>query len=402
MNELEKLLTDLSIEFDRLRPQSERPAQGFIKYDFLTPAGFYDQMWDWDGFFIGCHLAYRSQEEAKYLKWWVLNFIEAADEQGYVAGCITTKGPNPLFGKFAMKPFLSQGAYFASVKLKDFAWIKPVYEDLKKVISYQEKTQFDAEYGLFFWDIAIQSGADNNVVLTNDENDRSAILACDASTLQLREYIALARIAAEIGENIEAEHFREKARVLEAAIRKHLWFPAEHSFFNIRRDTGEVLKRISYSNFIPLIQKILPMEEGRAMIANYLWNEEHMLSSYGIRSLSKQDEEYNNVNMIKPYSNWQGPVWPIANYLYSIALQYYGFENELKELARRIGSLLLEDIHACGSMHENYDAETGAPLAPTAEQTPGGVFTGFVGWNLTIENILEGVVKNKWMLLDLA
>jgi len=29
------------------------------------------------------------------------------------------------------------------------------------------------------------------------------------------------------------------------------------------------------------------------------------------------------------------------------------------------------------------------------------VFTGFVGWNMTVENMLEGVVKDKWMLLEL-
>ena len=72
-NETAELLSDISAEFDKLRPQSIRPAEGFIKYDYLIPAGFYKQMWDWDGFFIGCHLASRSTEEARYLKWWVLN-----------------------------------------------------------------------------------------------------------------------------------------------------------------------------------------------------------------------------------------------------------------------------------------------------------------------------------------
>jgi len=43
-------LDSISNEFVRLRPQSIRPAEGFIKYDYLIPAGFYKQMWDWDGF----------------------------------------------------------------------------------------------------------------------------------------------------------------------------------------------------------------------------------------------------------------------------------------------------------------------------------------------------------------
>ena len=34
-------------------------------------------MWDRDGFFIGSHRAHQSREQAKYLKWWVLNFAGA-------------------------------------------------------------------------------------------------------------------------------------------------------------------------------------------------------------------------------------------------------------------------------------------------------------------------------------
>jgi hypothetical protein len=40
-------------------------------------------------------------------------------------------------------------------------------------------------------------------------------------------------------------------------------------------------------------------------------------------------------------------------------------------------------------MHEDYDAETGDGLAPTPEQSPGGKFAGFVGWNLLAEDMLE-------------
>jgi alpha,alpha-trehalase len=396
-----QLLMEISAAFGKLRPQVIMPAEGFIKHDYLIPAGFYKQMWDWDGFFIGCHLAARSRDEAKYLKWWVLNFVGAVDDEGYVAGCITPQGPRPLFGKFAMKPFLCQGAYFASQSLGDFSWVASIYGGLKKVTAYREKTQRDPGYGLFFWDNAMQSGADNNVALTNAPQDPSAILAADINAFQLREYLALSLIAAKLGKAGDAESFGEKAGALQAAMMRHLWFKDDASFFNIRRDTGLPLKRISYSNFVPLIQKILPAEDGRRMIERYLWNKDHMLSGHGLRTLSKQDPDYNNRNIIIPYSNWQGPVWPIADYLYFIGLKNYGFDREAATLAETLGRLVLADIRACGSMHENYDAETGGPLAPTAAQSKDGVFTGFVGWNLLVLNMLQGVVEGRWLLLEL-
>ena len=186
------LLHDLTADFDRLAPQTIRPADGYIKHSYLIPAGYYNQMWDWDGFFIGLHWANQDPANAKYLRDWVIGFAGSADADGYVAGCITPKGPRPLFGKFAMKPFLAQGALIAARDLNDYEWIRPVWPAMKNVLEYRRRTQYDEKWKLWFWDNAMQSGADNNAALTNDEKDRSAILAVDASVYAMREYAAMA------------------------------------------------------------------------------------------------------------------------------------------------------------------------------------------------------------------
>jgi glycogen debranching enzyme len=171
-------------------------------------------------------------------------------------------------------------------------------------------------------------------------------------------------------------------------------------FLNLRRDNGEPVRHISYSNFVPLIEDILPPADARTMIRRYLWNRGHMLAPYGLRSLSKQDPGYNNVSMIDPYSNWQGPVWINANYLDFIALKRYGLEDEARQLAGILGRLVLADIHKWGSMHECYHAETGEGLAPTPEQSKDHVFAGFVGWNLLVQDMLQCEAKGDCLLLD--
>ena len=93
--------------------------------------------------------------------------------------------------------------------------------------------------------------------------------------------------------------------------------------------------------------------------------------------------------MITPFSNWQGPVWPIANYFFFVGLLTYGFHAEAAELVRRLTRLYLRDIAFCGSLHENYCAETGAPLAPSAGQSKHGQEGGFIGWNLLLEDMTE-------------
>jgi len=398
--DLKPLLEDLSKEFERFRPQVIQPAEGYLKYPYLIPAGFYKQMWDWDGFFMGNHFVSMGQPE--YLKFWALNLIEGIDEEGYVSGCATTKGPRPIFGKFSMKPFLSQGVLFASEGLDDFLWIEPYYEDLNRAIAYREQTQKDEKTGLFYWEIAMQSGADNNVAMNYFQEDTRTFLSCDASTWQLREYLAQAKIAEKLGRLEDAKSLQNKAEKLKTAINKILWCDEDKMFYNVDQETGKFYKRISYSCFIPLVQKIASEANGRQMIERYLISPEHMKAKFGLRTLSKQDYDYNNKKVIVPFSNWQGPVWPIANYLYSIGLKNYGFDEEVAWLGETLGNLLLEDIRQWDSMHENYHADTGEPLAPTANHVDeNGKFVGFISWNLCIQNVLDGVVNDQWMLLEL-
>ena len=398
---LRNVYMSIQAEFDELSKRVIQPAEGYLKYPYLIPAGFYKQMWDWDGFFMGNHFASKGKPE--YLKYWALNLIKGIDEEGYVSGCATTKGPRPIFGKFAMKPFLSQGVYFSSKSLNDFSWVEEHYEALKKVLNYREKTQQDEKTGLFFWDNAMQSGADNNPALNYFwQEDLRSFLACDASAYQLKEYMAQAKIAEQLGKKKDAEAYGKKADDLRNAILQYLWCDEDKMFYNVDRETGAFYKRISYSSFVPLIEKILSDEDGKEMISRYLINPNYMKARYGYRSLSKTDPDYNNKNIIVPFSNWQGPVWPIVNYIYSIGLKNYGFNAELEWQALTLGKLLLEDIEKWGSMHENYHADTGEPLAPDSTHVDkDGKFVGFISWNLCVQNMLEGVVEDKWMLLEI-
>jgi alpha,alpha-trehalase len=384
-----ELLAGLTADFARLAPQTIRPADGYIRYPYLIPAGYYAQMWDWDGFFIGAHWANQDPADAKYLRDWVLSFATSADEEGYVAGCITPKGPRPLFGKFAMKPFIAQGALLAAQRLGDDQWVRPVWLALKRIVAYREQTQFDAHWGLWFWDNAMQSGADNNAALTNDDKDRSAILAVDASVFAMREYEAMAALALQLGDKADARAYRKKAQATRQAILRHLWSPKDAIFFNRRRDNGKWVRVLAWSNFLPLVDGLLAPADARRMIQLHLLNPAEMRSPYGFRSLSKSDAAYNNDAIINPYSNWRGPIWINANYLDWVALRRYGFRTESRWLAGTLASMLRRDIAQWGSMHEDYNAETGEGLAPTVAQSPGGKFAGFVGWNLLALDMLQ-------------
>jgi alpha,alpha-trehalase len=382
------LLASLNSDFARLAPQTIRPADGYIKYPYLVPAGYYPQMWDWDGFFIGLHFANQNPADAKYLRDWVLSFAGSADAEGYVAGCITPQGPRPLFGKFAMKPFLAQGALIAAQHLNDYSWIRPVWPAMQRILAYRERTQFDPKWNLWYWDNAMQSGADNNAALTNDPKDPSAILAVDASVYAMREYLAMAVIASHLRDSAN-QTYAYKAAQTRAAILTKLWNAKESIFLNRRRDTGAWVPAISWSSFLPLIDGLPSPANARRMISGHLLNPAEMRSPYGFRSLSQSDPAYNNEAIINPYSNWRGPIWINANLIDWIALRRYGYYDESHRLALSLALIIHNDIAKWGSMHEDYDADTGDGLAPTPEQSPNGKFAGFVGWNLLTQDMLQ-------------
>ena len=390
-----ELLSALSSDFSRLAPQTIRPADGYIRHPYLTPAGYYQQMWDWDGFFIGLHWANQNPAEASYLRDWVLSFAGAADSDGYVAGCITPKGPHPLFGRFAMKPFLAQGALFAALRLRDYEWLRPVWPDMQRVLAYRKRTQYDARWGLWYWDNAMQSGADNSAALTNDPNDRSAILAVDASVYAMREYMAMAVLADHLGDSTLARTYRSEAAATRSAIVKNLWNHYEAAFFNRRRDTGAVIHVLDWTSFLPMLDGLLPAAEARRAIRAHLLNPGEMRSDHGFRSLSRSDPAYSEEPTINPYSNWRGPVWINANFIDWLILRRYGFDSEAHSLALTLAADLHRDIAKWSSMHENYSPETGDGLAPTVAESPDGKFAGFVGWNLLAQDMLQCEVTHQ-------
>ena len=399
---LDSLRTRISDGFVHLRKEVVRQPQGFIKYPYLTPAGFYSQLWDWDAFFMANHFI--SKGEPEYMKSWVLTFAQGIDEDGYVAGCMTKDGPRNVYsGRFAMKPFLSQGAYHYSKATGDWEWLRPVYDDLNKVLEYRRQTQRDSISGLYFWEIAMQSGADNNPALNYFKGDTRSFLSTDASAFQYGELLAQAAIAARLGYKEDAEKLRLEAAEVKDALNNICWSDKDGCYYNVDRETRTQYRRVGYSTFVPLMYKMAPEENGKKMIEKYLLSEEHMRSPFGFTSLSRSDVDYNNKNIIVPFSNWQGPVWGICNYVYSIGLHHYGYDKEVAWMADKVGSLMAKDLDEYGTMHETYHAETGEPLAPSnfKYRNPDGSIQGFVSWNLCMENILEGLCSGKWMLLEI-
>jgi alpha,alpha-trehalase len=371
----QQLKDRITFEFQAKKSQVKRPAKGALKYDYLVPAGYYQEQWDWDAFFMGVALSSELASEAIYLKNWARNYIIMAGKDGKVPGCVTPDGADPRLNH--MKPFMGQGVYVACIKLGEWDWVEPLWSKIKLIVSYRERYLWSKEYDLGMWFNSFESGADDNVA-SLDYPDKTVVSA-DVNAFLYREYLCLSKVATRLGKQDEAETLLEKAKSIRRNVNKHLWNKEDQIYWNLDTVSGEHIRRISYSSFVPLWAAMAPQAQGEASIRRYVLDKKHLWTPYGIRTLSKQDPQYNNVNRIKPHSNWQGPVWPIANWIYMHALLNYGLQEEAIQVAENITRLVLADIDTTGGMHENYDAETGAPLAAD----------NFVSWNLLVGNMID-------------
>jgi alpha,alpha-trehalase len=353
-----------------------RRANGALPYDYIVPNGVYEELWDWDAFFVGLHLISENTANGIYLKNWCLNFLRYTEPDGHTPG-----GIRPWAGRDArlyhIKPLLGQAAYYASISLGDYGWIEPHWEKMKLGVTYRERKMSDPGTDLVKWWDSLESGADNNPALVL--RFHNSVAGADVNAFMVLDYRAMALIAARLGREDDSAAFREKVRRLVAAVNVHLWDPADATYYNYDCVEKKRIRCITYSNQIPLWARLAPQDWGQAMIERYVLNPKKLWSPHGIRSLAADEPLYNNDNLIKPYSNWQGPIWPHANWMVIHALIHYGFTDAAVEAAERVTRLCLDDLARNGMMHENYHADTGAPLAAP----------DFISWNLLVAQMVE-------------
>ncbi len=374
--ELDELSRQARERIGGLKRRVIRRANGALPYDYIVPNGVYEEQWDWDAFFVGLHLISADPSDGIYLRNWCLNFLHHTEPDGQTPG-----GIRPWAGRDArlynIKPLMGQAAFYASRAIGDFEWARPVWEKMKACVTYRERKMSDPATGLVKWWDSMESGADNNVSLVRRYHNSMA--AGDVNGFMTLDYRAMALVAEALGMGEDASAFRRRARALAEAVNAHLWDPEEGTYHTYDAVERALVRRDTYSDLIPLWAGIAPPERARPMIERHVLEPAKLWAPHGVRSLAADDPSYNNENVIKPYSNWQGPIWPHANWMVMHALLRYGFPDAALEVAERVARLCLDDLEKNGMMHENYHADTGAPLAAP----------DFISWNLLVAQMID-------------
>lgn len=386
-----------------------REPQGKFKYPCLVPGASYAyQLWDWDSWLTDIALAEMADGEdiLVYEQGCVLNFLDAADEEGRIPinvvadkESIFDLKPNTQVN--IHKPCLAQHALFVTEKNgNDAEWLREKFPVLKRFIAWYKGNCFHEETGLYYWlnDFAIGVDNDPCVFYRPDRSTAAIYLNC----LMYGELRAMARLCALLADE-EAVVYERAADDLQTAIQAECWDEKDGFFYSAdialqKVDPNEWLHcggprhwksipmRIGvWAGFLTMYYGIATKEQARRMTEAHFRNEAEFCAPYGVRSLAKTETRMYAIKNTGNPSCWLGPIWANCNYMVFEGLLRYGYVEDARTLAEKTVRLFGRDVEDCGEFHEYYDPETGVGIRNQ----------GFQSWNLLVYNMADWLKTKK-------
>lgn len=356
-----------------------------IKYPYLVPGAQYNDLWDWDSYFMACAAP---DDGLSYVKGSICNLIEHHAKDGRPVKCIGSNGYCDL--KSHPYPLAAQFTYIAAKRLGDFSWVEKYWDDLQLMNEWYEK--YCMKNGFFVWLSMFGNGIDNNPAVYGREDMTSA--GIDLASWHYREYRAMQKIAEKLGKNSECKYC-EKADILKNQITEKYFDERDECFYNIdcATDYSKItlqgvnwvthMKFRSWATLFPLWAGAATDEQAKKVI-RLIMDENEFLAECGIRSHSKNDMVYNNVPMGNP-SNWQGPVWGLSTFLTAYGMSRYGYRDEALEVSYRLIRTFAADIVQNGCVHEYYSGDTSQPV----------IRPYFLSWNMLALRVIDDIKSGR-------
>lgn len=360
-----------------------RNPSGTIKHPYLVPGGGYEDIWDWDTYFMACAVP---DHGLQYAKGSIMNLIDGMlMTTGRPAKKVSPGGFSDLSSH--PYPLQAQFTYIVASRMNDFSWVEPIWDRLERMIEWFDKEALTKD-GYYVWTHSWGNGIDNNPAVYGRPAMSSA--GVDLASWHYREFKAMEKISRKLNKGSEA-NYREKAEKLKLFIQKNYWDEVDRFFYNVdcNTDRSEItlqytnwavhLKFKSWASLFPLWAKTATQQQAKYMV-DRIMSEDEYLSCCGIRSHSANDPVYNNVPMGNP-SNWQGPVWGLSTFLTAYSLSKYGYKKEALEVANRLIKTYAADITQNQCIHEYYHGDTGQPL----------IRPEFISWNILALKVVDDI-----------
>jgi neutral trehalase len=151
----------------------------------------------------------------------------------------------------------------------------------------------------------------------------------------------------------EARELRERSARYRASLAT-LWSEQDGIFLNKDLHAGEFSRRLSPTNFYPLLARAATPAQAKTMIEKHLLNPKEFWGQWVIPAIARDDPAFADQDY------WRGRIWGPMNYLVYLGLRKYDDPDVRRELAQKSYDLFLKEWKEKGHVHENYNAITGS------------------------------------------
>lgn len=342
-----------------------RSAAGDLKHAGVQPAtGHFDAFWAWDSWEHAAALSIFNPELAKDQMRTMFDF---QTPEGMIIDLVSLdqKDNNKVCSK---PPIAGWATYMVYQRTKDKAFIKEMLPKLLKFHEWRYKYRDHdqnglCEYGGIKGQVYMgqwESGMDVAVkfhgvkMLKNAEGAYSF----DQESIELNSYLCaekfyLAYMLEEIGQKEEAARLREEGKRLKKTIQDN-FFDKETGFFYDRKlGTGELVKVIDISGWIPLFTNVATPEQAAAVKKNML-DPELFGTYFPFSSLNHKHPLY---QPDKGY--FRGQTWMNYTYFGIRGWKNYGFTKDAEKYTRLLPDRLKGLADPGYPIRENWNSATG-------------------------------------------
>jgi hypothetical protein len=162
----------------------------------------------------------------------------------------------------------------------------------------------------------------------------------------------LSKIAAILGEESEARTFADEYVRTKELVQAKLWNEVDGIYENRFWD-GRFSKRLSPTNFYPLVAGIATPMQARRMVEQHLLNPKEFWGEYVLPSIARNDPAFGD------QFYWRGGIWGPTNYMVYEGLGRYRFDKIALEFAQKSYNLFWGDWKRNQYANESYFASGG-------------------------------------------
>lgn len=199
---------------------------------------------------------------------------------------------------------------------------------------------------------------------------------------------AMKDFAQVLGEEDDMEEYARIEQAIVNNIEDLHWDEKEQTYCDATIDEYDEDVHVCHKGYVslfPFLLKLIPddkIDDRVIPLLETIADPEQLWTEFGIRSLSKSDENYGTKE-----NYWRGPIWMNLNYMILDSLQYYAQQsNRVRDRAAPIYAALRENVvrnvkqqwEETGFAWEQYNAETGK----------GQGVRHFLGWTALTVNIM--------------